>query len=428
MHLKKTLPGTFAILALFTLTACPPKEPQRGTPIGTPAVATIGNAGGSLTSSDGRLTVEIPQGALAADTEISIQPLENVAPHSVGRAYRLGPENVTFDHPVQLTLSYEGVDLGEKAPQGLAVAFQGEDGRWLAPLERDLDPEARAVTVLTDHFSDWTLFELLSITPKSGSVEEGQTLELEVKTCAREVDELFAWLIPVDTECRVFTDTELISGWSVNGVEGGSPETGAVQGQGGKATFTAPTHAPSVNPVAVSVGVRLKPSASRFILVSNLRIGGPCPMGICRFTGTLSDHVDGDAAVTTQAALTFTFDTLSEDGYTARYLPSGTIAVEVTLPNDACTMELSPSEHEVGPQHGHLELNLAADPVSYFARDMAVEWDAVQTWTCPEGDPWQDFGAMAYWGFPSGVLSEDGSIEGNLDDDQRVTTWRFQPE
>jgi hypothetical protein len=46
-----------------------------GTPNGAAVTKTIGAAGGELASSDGRLTVQVPAGALSAETSLSIQPV-----------------------------------------------------------------------------------------------------------------------------------------------------------------------------------------------------------------------------------------------------------------------------------------------------------------------------------------------------------------
>jgi hypothetical protein len=51
----------------------------------------LGSPGGTLVSADGRMRVEFPPGALTEDTEVSIERIDNQAPHGQGDAYRIDP-------------------------------------------------------------------------------------------------------------------------------------------------------------------------------------------------------------------------------------------------------------------------------------------------------------------------------------------------
>src|SRR5204863_9094362 len=77
-----------AMLLVLLLGGCSPKHPQTGSgdppepsPVGVPAgdvvSASLGAAGGTASSADGRISVTIPAGALSADTPIGIQPITN---------------------------------------------------------------------------------------------------------------------------------------------------------------------------------------------------------------------------------------------------------------------------------------------------------------------------------------------------------------
>jgi hypothetical protein len=92
------------------------------------AAATIdAGTGGSVSSDDGRLTLEVPSGALADDTRISIKTLEgdDLPEGSEGdAAYRLEPNGLRFSAPVTATLR---VDLE-------ALATRAEDGAREVPL------------------------------------------------------------------------------------------------------------------------------------------------------------------------------------------------------------------------------------------------------------------------------------------------------
>jgi len=73
--------------------------------------AIIGPEGGTITSSDGRLTLTIPQGALTEDTEITIRKLnpEDLPPESQGAvlAYELLPDGLEFLLPVTATVEID---------------------------------------------------------------------------------------------------------------------------------------------------------------------------------------------------------------------------------------------------------------------------------------------------------------------------------
>ena len=60
-------------------------EPTSWIPNGIPVSKTIGSGGGTV-SIDGAVEIEIPAGALSADTEITIQPVTNNAPNGNGNA------------------------------------------------------------------------------------------------------------------------------------------------------------------------------------------------------------------------------------------------------------------------------------------------------------------------------------------------------
>jgi len=73
--------------------------------------------GGSITSDDGMLTLEIPAGALAEDTRITIQEVDagdmpdEFADLGEGMGYELTPEGLTFTEPVAVSLALDPASL-----------------------------------------------------------------------------------------------------------------------------------------------------------------------------------------------------------------------------------------------------------------------------------------------------------------------------
>jgi len=111
----------------------------------------IGPAGGTVSSSDGKLRVIVPAGALAAETELTISVVSSPPAGSLTPVYRLGPDGTAFAKQVTLELSYAGADAEEKL---LRVANWVEGGWLRLPLEK-LDPAAKTVSGSTWHLSDY---------------------------------------------------------------------------------------------------------------------------------------------------------------------------------------------------------------------------------------------------------------------------------
>lgn len=131
------------------------REPTAvGAPSGPGTSRLLDERGGTVSSADGRLTVTVPPGALAAATELSVQPISNHAPRGVGSAYRLSPEGTQFPNPVLLTFY---LAEGDGPLSALGVLSQRESGYWIPVEDVRRDEAARTLTVATSHFSDWTI-------------------------------------------------------------------------------------------------------------------------------------------------------------------------------------------------------------------------------------------------------------------------------
>lgn len=86
---------------------------------GLQAVALIGPAGGELTSTDGRVTVTVPPGALTGTQELGIVEITSHAPGAVGRSYRITPHGLATPVPMTLRLRYHDSVLRAAAPGSL---------------------------------------------------------------------------------------------------------------------------------------------------------------------------------------------------------------------------------------------------------------------------------------------------------------------
>lgn len=112
-----------AIMLLATGAACgeppsgnngpPPSQPPPPPP--PPPISlrqTIGPGGGTVASSDGRVSLTIPAGALAADVQISIDEMPSPPEHAIpGAAFEIGPTGTQFATAAILTIRYDPARL-----------------------------------------------------------------------------------------------------------------------------------------------------------------------------------------------------------------------------------------------------------------------------------------------------------------------------
>jgi hypothetical protein len=243
------------------------KVTEIGTPVGVAETALIGPAGGSFTTSDKRVKIEVPSGAFSSDQTVAIQPITNTNGPGKGLAYRITPYNVTFAKAVKITFHYTEDELNSSFPEALGIAYQDKNRIWQAVGVSQLDATNRTVSVQTTHFSDWSLFTSLDLHPDAMMVNPGETIELQLFGYFGQ--EMLVPMVPGE-EAPIADKTDLtgyVKGWTLAGA-------GVLRPNGAKATYTAPSVIPAVNPVAITLEVDLK-QKSRYFLVRNLFIGRP---------------------------------------------------------------------------------------------------------------------------------------------------------
>ncbi len=140
----------------------------------------IGPDGGSLASTDGKLTVTFPPGALTARTLIMIGRITNQNPLKVGHAYRLTPHGTTFAKPVTLTFKYHHSDSLAYPMEAARVACQDRKGVWQAIPNAVINAAEKTVSVQTTHFSDWSQFAAIRIAVKQPALAPGAATPVEL--------------------------------------------------------------------------------------------------------------------------------------------------------------------------------------------------------------------------------------------------------
>ena len=154
-----------------------------GKPKGSAITKTIGAEGGSISSPDGRITIEIPPQAVSSSTSFSIQPITNMVPGGLGDAYRLEPNGRTFSAPLKLAFKFKDEDIDGSALEGLRVSYQDDAGVWQSLTDAVIDRLNHTYTITTRHFTDYAIRKGIEIRPPHQILRPGQSTYLEVVGC-----------------------------------------------------------------------------------------------------------------------------------------------------------------------------------------------------------------------------------------------------
>jgi hypothetical protein len=283
------------LVTFISLQACntPDSEPSpvsgKGTPteagkaIGAPTTKTIGISGGSISTSDGKLTLTFPDGALEKETSITIQPVENKAINGVGIGYEFTPHGTKFDKPVTFTYHYTPEELLGATPDAMGLATQHEDGTWMAERLVKVDQVAKTITGKLDHFSWWSIFSAYSLNPETAVVAPGTWVDLKI-TEAIEYPNVSKE--DPDYKLLVYLNETLIAPSQIKKISlnGNSNYSDILasnyhdgylgidfKAKGAIIRYTAPAAIPENNPVALGVELAL-PSKALFMLVGNVTV------------------------------------------------------------------------------------------------------------------------------------------------------------
>ena len=232
-----------------------------GKPDGVKAEMKIGRDGGSFTSSDGKVNLIIPEGAVSKKTTFSIQPVTNLMPNGNGKAYQLEPSGIQFQKPVQLLFHYDPEESEDSMQLLMAIAMQDDKGQWHGLNEFTLDTVAKTISGNINHFSIWATFDQLKLKTMPG----GNRLKV------KKTQLLGIWGVFADKEEKdsrglsklKIMKSPLFGAWFVDGfikgnAEVGTLEKGIVAESDAKYNeYTAPANVPDKNPVTISVNLAL---------------------------------------------------------------------------------------------------------------------------------------------------------------------------
>ncbi len=301
--IMKTLQAiVITLLVLVGLFSCDnnreninPDKPVSGTPteVGKPLGATtskmIGPQGGSITTSDGKLTLTFPAGAVTKETNITIRPVENKAWGGVGTGYEFGPDGSEFAKVVTFTYHYTDREINGASLDNMALAFQDQKKVWQMTSPLVVDKAQKTITGYIKHFSWWSMVTRYRLVPEYDTVLVTQTKELTVEylengewpwtTTSKPIPdiELLYPLIPPKVADRTDIAKLYLNGVDCTTSAPKDPSAGLLgyANKGNKAVimYTAPGKKPedAYNPVAISVELSHAGKA-KLMLVSNLFI------------------------------------------------------------------------------------------------------------------------------------------------------------
>lgn len=224
-----------------------PIKAEHGVAQGDQVVKVIGVAGGQIATPDGKMTVDIPAGAVDSDVQFTIQPISKTLASATGPAYRLGPEEVTFHKDVRITFSYTEEDLAGTSEDYLYLAYQDQEGYFYSAYMTEIDKAAHKVWVNTRHFSDWYLNRLFHI------------VAIRNRLVANEETELLLYYLeewPDGKVCRRDREPIKTDTWFVNGPGKVKRDRNSGEESGVAATYTAP--ASIAQPTKIAVGAQIK--------------------------------------------------------------------------------------------------------------------------------------------------------------------------
>lgn len=104
----------------------------------------IGRDGGVVVSEDGRMSLEIPAGALADEVEITIEVV--AGPNgSASDLYVMEPMGLVFERPVVVTFDFDAETLGGATADDLSLVAQRE-ADWAYLGDQRVDDEDQTIS------------------------------------------------------------------------------------------------------------------------------------------------------------------------------------------------------------------------------------------------------------------------------------------
>lgn len=265
--MKKVIVFSFLLITIVSFaqndilndTIVKPVITELGKPDGAKAEMKIGKEGGSLKSSDGKVELIFPAGALKENTNIIIQPVTNLAPNGSGKAYWFEPSGIQFKKPVQIIINYTDEEAEVCPPDLMGLAIQNKQGQWSFIDYDSWDSTARLLTGSITHFSGATNVNKLMLIPKYVRIKVNSNFPFKVVNISsyfksgNENDNTFYHNPPIGS------DIIKAIMWYVNDIVSGDFHNGHIVSEilMGRGIYKAPNSLPKINPVTLKAELYL---------------------------------------------------------------------------------------------------------------------------------------------------------------------------
>ena len=123
---------------------------------GPPSAKTIGPSGGMALSSDGRVKVTVPTGALTHEVVITISPVPPPLAGALGQTYAVGPLDTALTMPLTLEFTYDPTMIDGNWPADLLIGTV-VDGAWAATSTPAIDEGTTTVIAKTSRMGPFAL-------------------------------------------------------------------------------------------------------------------------------------------------------------------------------------------------------------------------------------------------------------------------------
>lgn len=123
----------------------------------------IGTDGGTVTSSDGKASVNIPAGALADNTAIDIKPASDVPAGHIWAPYDFLPDGINFLKPVTIAISYDEGTLPSGINESNLRLGKKINNVWDQITDSKVDIQKNMVSYEVDYFSSYLLVNTGSV-------------------------------------------------------------------------------------------------------------------------------------------------------------------------------------------------------------------------------------------------------------------------
>jgi len=119
---------------------------------GTP----VGPRGGVVVSDDGRFALEIPEGALDQEVDITIDEVECEQPQAIGACYEVGPTGLPLLFPGTIVYEVDREELEGLTPEELTVLTEREED-WKPLADHRVDMAGAEITASAVYLSSYAV-------------------------------------------------------------------------------------------------------------------------------------------------------------------------------------------------------------------------------------------------------------------------------